>query len=104
MTSMKQNLTTYQMIDNQDTLDILVKEYKEKVLVLKTIATIRRDVDVEISVEKMKIQTYAHDFLIVLQKYQFSSLIKKYFPEEAAAAVPAKISGVTKSDSQIDLF
>jgi DNA polymerase-1 len=82
----------------------LLKEYKEKVLVLKTIATIRRDVDVEISLDKMKIQPYAHDFLIVLQKYQFNSLIKKYFPEEAAATVTAKISSVTKSDSQIDMF
>ena len=54
----------------------LLKEYKEKVLLLKTIATIRLDVDIETTPEKMKIQPYAHDFLITLQKYQFNSLIK----------------------------
>lgn len=86
-----------------DRMRELLKEYKEKVLLLKTIATIRRDVDVEINEEKMKIQPYAHDFLIVLQKYQFNSLIKRYFPEEAAT-VPAKTAKPASSDSQIDLF
>lgn len=77
-------------------------EYKEKVMLLKTIATIRLDVPVETSLEKMEIQPYAHDFLIALQKYQFNSLIKRYFPHEAAAA--PQPATPKKPPSQNELF
>jgi DNA polymerase-1 len=87
----------YEHVDEVEKVRIreLLKEYKDTVILLKTIATIKTDVEVDISLEKMEITPYSHDFLIVLEKYQFNSLIKRYFPEEAVAP---------KQTSQMDMF
>lgn len=80
-------------------------EHKETVLLFKTIATIRRDVEIEIPARTTDLLPYSDDLKAQFIKYQFNSLYKKYFDSELPQqAVEKPKIEAKKDESQLDLF
>lgn len=98
----------YEHIDQlkDEKLKAKLVEHKETVLLFKTIATIRRDVEIDIPERTVALVPFSEDLKAEFERYQFKSLYKKFFdaelPQETPQQKPAKQP--THDESQMDLF
>jgi DNA polymerase I len=56
---------------------------KEELLKIKTIATIKTDVDIEVTYDEMEVHPFPATFKNVLEHYQMKSLLKRFTPKMA---------------------
>ncbi len=74
-----------------------LKLSKEKILLLKKIATIVRDVELHVTFEQLVFQEFSPDCQEILQKYQLFSVMNKLFPPQKSA--PSQKAKIVKKES-----
>lgn len=81
----------------------LLQDYKDNILLAHQLATIKTDVDIDIKLDKTVFNGFNDGLKEVLQKYQMSSLIKRFF-EDKQTAKPEKKESKKSDKDQMGLF
>jgi len=111
LTQFKTVENMYQHLDElvDEKLRLKLKEGEEAVKLIKHIATIYKTVPVDMPLEQMKADPFTQELKETFQKYEMSSMLKRYFPESVAKlekgeapAPPAEAK--PKDTSQMNMF
>lgn len=91
----------YKNLDKVDSVKIktILENEKEKVFLSKKLATILKEVEIDIDIEKLKFKGFDKKLKEFLEKYQMSSLVKRVFNEKEAKEKTAE-----SETNQIGLF
>lgn len=87
-----------------------LKENLDMLKTIKTIATIRRDIPIPLTFDQMAVRPYPETLKAALEKHQFNSLRKRFFPDAVGTETineqpkAPKKPTIKKDSSQLDMF